>query len=176
MLRDHWTLARTSVDMRIQQQALLKAKAEGRALTREGGNLGAPTNLRAPDAITGRVFLPIDPGCASGRVGFAEFVLRLPELVEIGGPAGADAVYIDGKALWLSSGLTSGRSEISWTAGEMTRRDRAMGEVAAAAGRVRTDHCGKQHAPCRHQRSTPTRLYRCSATIVGHPFVTCSLL
>lgn len=63
--------------------------------------------LRRPatDPFAGHVYLFTDGGCASACLDFADVLLRLPRVIQIGFPTYADTNYIDNTAQLLPSGL-----------------------------------------------------------------------
>ena len=85
--------------------AMQTAKAAGRPLARIDDPPTPHKGPAPPNPVTGRVFLLADDGCGSACLSFADLVLRLPGVVLIGRPTGADAVYIDVNTAKLPSGL-----------------------------------------------------------------------
>jgi hypothetical protein len=83
------------------------ALAAGRPLIRMGGPPTPPTGPAPPNPVSGRIFLLTDPGCGSACLDFADLLLRLPGVTQIGRPTYADAVYIDVNQTTLPSGLVT---------------------------------------------------------------------
>ena len=94
----YWTL----VDAAMQ-----RARAEGKPLARIALPPGKPVEPAPPDPVTGRVYLLTNSGCASACLDFADLILHLPGVVQIGGATSADAVYIDVNELPLPSGFAN---------------------------------------------------------------------
>jgi hypothetical protein len=92
--------------MRKLHDMLQKARANGKAFVHFAGTPSALTEPPPPNPVARRVFLLTDVGCASACIDFSDLVLHIPNVVQIGSPTYADAVYIDGNALPLPSGLT----------------------------------------------------------------------
>lgn len=94
----YWTKVETAME---------KAKAAGEALAYLPFPAKKPTEPPPPNPVTGRVYLLTDSGCGSACLSFSDLMLHLPNVVQIGGPTGADAVYIEVNELPLPSGLTN---------------------------------------------------------------------
>jgi hypothetical protein len=94
----YWTLV---------DSAMRKAQAEGKPLARIDLPPTAPAQPAPPDPVSGRVYLLTDPGCGSACLDFADLMLHLPGVVQIGRPTFADAVYIDINELPLPGGLAN---------------------------------------------------------------------
>jgi hypothetical protein len=65
----------------------------------------SPESPRPEDPVRGRVYFLTDGACKSACLDFADMMLRLPAVVHVGLPTGADAIYIDNTYLYLPSGL-----------------------------------------------------------------------
>lgn len=85
--------------------ALRSAKAAGQPLARVSLPPTTPADPPPPNPISGRVFLLTDAGCGSSCLDFADLLLRLPGVTQVGLPTFADAVYIDVNDAELPSGL-----------------------------------------------------------------------
>jgi hypothetical protein len=94
----YWTKVETAME---------KAKAAGTPLAYLPFPAKKPTEPSPADPVTGRVYLLTDSGCGSACLSFADLMLHLPNVVQIGSPTGADAVYIELNELPLPSGLTN---------------------------------------------------------------------
>jgi hypothetical protein len=94
----YWTKVETAME---------KAKAAGKPLAYLPFPAKKPTEPSPADPVTGRVYLLTDSGCGSACLSFADLMLHLPNVVQIGSPTGADAVYIELNELPLPSGLTN---------------------------------------------------------------------
>lgn len=81
------------------------AAAAGQPFVRMGEAPTPPSGPAPPNPVSGRVFLLTDAGCASACLDFADLMLRLPGVTQIGLPTYADAVYIDVNQAELPSGL-----------------------------------------------------------------------
>jgi hypothetical protein len=92
---DYYAKAAAAVD-----DALKSGKLYGRT-EEPHRNLTRPANV----AFTGRVYLFTDVGCASACLDFADVLLRLPGVSQIGFPTYADTNYIDNTSQLLPSGL-----------------------------------------------------------------------
>jgi hypothetical protein len=89
----------------LVEAAMKKARAHHQQLAHVNIPPTPPTEPAPADPVTGRVFFLTDPICGSACLSFADLVLHLPGVTQIGGPTFADAVYIDINALPLPSGL-----------------------------------------------------------------------
>jgi hypothetical protein len=82
-----------------------QAQVAGHPLARIELPPAPPSDPAPPNPISGRVLLLTDSGCGSACLDFADVVLRLPGVAQIGLPTFADAVYIDTNDAVLPSGL-----------------------------------------------------------------------
>jgi Peptidase family S41 len=94
----YWTLV---------MNALRSAEAAGQPLARVSLPPAVLAEPPPPNPISGRVFLLTDPGCGSACLDFADLLLRLPGVTQVGLPTFADAVYIDVNDAELPSGLAT---------------------------------------------------------------------
>jgi Peptidase family S41 len=94
----YWTLV---------MNALRSAEATGQPLARVSLPPAMPAEPPPPNPISGRVFLLTDAGCGSACLDFADLLLRLPGVTQVGLPTFADAVYIDVNDAALPSGLAT---------------------------------------------------------------------
>jgi hypothetical protein len=86
-------------------EAMKEAQAAGRPLAHIPQPPSVPAKEAPPNPISGRVFLLTDGGCGSACLDFADLLLRLPGVTQIGLPTFADAVYIDVNDAPLPSGI-----------------------------------------------------------------------
>lgn len=86
-------------------EAMRAAQAAGRQLARIALPPTPPAKEAPRNPISGRVFLLTDGGCGSACLDFADLVLRLPGVTQIGLPTFADATYIDVNDAELPSGI-----------------------------------------------------------------------
>lgn len=94
----YWTLV---------MNALRSAEAAGQPLARVSLPPSIPAEPPPPNPISGRVFLLTDAGCGSACLDFADLLLRLPGVTQVGLPTSADTVYIDVNDAELPSGLAT---------------------------------------------------------------------
>jgi len=89
----------TSVRTRMAQTL-----ARGEPLSRETSPV-TPLGKLPPPLLRGSVYFLTDGVCTSACLDFADVVLRLPNVVQVGRPTDADALYIDLNHAELPSGL-----------------------------------------------------------------------
>lgn len=93
---------RNDVAQKIERLIATGAEFHNEPMPPKGSFL--PNGYRSP--FRGRVMLLTDYICASSCLDFADIVLRLPGVIHVGLPTGADAVYIDTAQVPLPSGDT----------------------------------------------------------------------
>lgn len=107
-----WRVSHANIQMVAKEgqtalvQAMNEAQAQRKTLVAFNNPPAKPTDTPPPDPVIGRVFLLTDSVCASACLDFADLMLHIPGVVQVGGATYADAVYIDGNVLPLPSGLT----------------------------------------------------------------------
>lgn len=89
------------------ETAMENAKAAAKPLADLPFPAKKPADPPPPNPVTGRVYLLTDTACGSACLSFADLMLHLPGVVQIGQPTSADAVYIEVNDLPLPSGLTN---------------------------------------------------------------------
>jgi hypothetical protein len=88
------------------ESAMEKAAAAGMSLAALPYPAKRPAEPPPHNPVTGRVYLLTDTACGSACLSFADLMLHLPGVTQIGLPTYADAVYIEVNDLPLPSGLT----------------------------------------------------------------------
>ena len=93
-------------------KALENALVKGEKLLRKSApatSTGLSASARS--RFKGKTYLLTDSSCASACLDFADIVTRLPNVVHVGLPTSADAIYID----VVGKNLSSGMSRLSWS-------------------------------------------------------------
>ena len=101
--------------------AITTAIQDGNPLARVVEPSEAVSQTPPPNPVTRRVYFLTDGSCGSARLDFADLMHRLPGVVQVGQPTGADTVYMDIARKELPSGLAS----LGW--GMQVYRDRTRG-------------------------------------------------
>lgn len=96
--------ARNIAELSSVAGQMAQALAHGDALSHEAGPV-KPLGPLPPSRLKGSVYFLTDEVCTSACLDFADVVLRLPKVVQVGRPTDADARYIDLNAAELPSGL-----------------------------------------------------------------------
>ena len=93
-------------DLSKIRDLLSEGIAKGAPLVRQISPV-TPLGTMPPSRFKGTVYLLTDDMCTSACLDFADVVLRLPNVVQVGMPTHADAMYIDLNSAPLPSGLGS---------------------------------------------------------------------
>lgn len=132
MSQRHWaTIAKQSGQLEEARErndladALELALSQGQTyLRRNESSLLPSTEKEAVSPFKGQVFLLTDSKCASACLDFADIARRLPNVIHIGLPTSADAVYIDNTEVELPSG----QGQLSYSMKVYRNRIRANNE------------------------------------------------
>jgi hypothetical protein len=101
------------------------ALSQGQTYLRRNDSIHLPiTDKEAQSPFKGQVFLLTDNNCASACLDFADIARRLPDVLHIGLPTSADAVYIDNTDVELPSG----QGQLSYSMKAYRNRIRANNE------------------------------------------------
>lgn len=87
------------------RDAMKVAIDAGQPLVRISDQRHPAVEAEPVNPMTGRVYFLTDGACKSACLDFADIILRLPGVAQVGLPTGADAIYIDNTYLTLPSGL-----------------------------------------------------------------------
>lgn len=93
-------------------------------LRRNDSSILPITDKEAQSPFKGQVFFLTDNNCASACLDFADIARRLPDVLHIGLPTSADAVYIDNTDVELPSG----QGQLSYSMKAYRNRIRANNE------------------------------------------------
>jgi hypothetical protein len=96
--------ARNIAELSSVAEQMAQALAHGQALSHEASPVSSLGPL-PPSRLKGSVYFLTDEVCTSACLDFADVVLRLPKVVQVGRPTDADALYIDLNSAELPSGL-----------------------------------------------------------------------
>jgi hypothetical protein len=91
--------------LRQSRDLIAQALAAGQPLAAEPRRPTPPAPANLPPRLGGHVYLFTDEVCASACLDFVDVIRRLPNVVHVGRPTSADALYIDIDNKALPSGL-----------------------------------------------------------------------
>lgn len=81
-------------ELSVLQQKMQSALAQGKPYVRES-NDEEDTEKLPDNPVTGKVFFLTDTHCASACLDFADIVLQMPSVTQVGLPTYADTVYLE---------------------------------------------------------------------------------